>query len=197
MSINRLPTVDIQNILVPRSASTIFLKPHRKTYLRTSTQRDNHIYLGSQAYILSRFASWSFEAQRCTVLVNGDVHEEIQRRGRELRCVDTYSPILSALSYVSHPITSSPFPSIPTKEKSNRTQNTQPLPKIIRTIPMSPPLLPSKLQIPLLITSSNHRIMNPTSRILRQRQHLLPLIVKQPISNFRDDAVETRSRVLH
>jgi hypothetical protein len=89
MSINRFPTIDIQNILSQISLNSPL--PTNFTYLRTRAKSHHTIHLCSQTNILPLFARRFLKAQtRLVVRANGDVHEEIQGGGCELWWFDAY-----------------------------------------------------------------------------------------------------------
>ena len=73
MSINRLPTINLQNILF-RSAPNL-LPSCRGTHLRTSTKRHHQIHLCFQTDILPLLTRWSFERKGSMVVMNRDIHE--------------------------------------------------------------------------------------------------------------------------
>jgi len=98
MSINRLPTVDLQNILSQTQLSKITSSRSAiETHLRTSTKRNHQVHLCLQTYILPLFTSRRLKRQCCTIIMNRNIHEQIQRRRRELQGFDPYFSLISSL----------------------------------------------------------------------------------------------------
>lgn len=59
------------------------------TYLRTSTKSNNQVHLSLQADILPFLTSWRFKRDSEEVIMDGDIHEEVEWGGCELRRFET------------------------------------------------------------------------------------------------------------
>jgi len=88
MSINRLPTIDLQNILI--QVSLLIPRMLHDTHLRTSTKCNHQIHFRFKGNILSLLTCWCLKGQSSVIIMNWDIHKQIQRRRRELRGFDAY-----------------------------------------------------------------------------------------------------------
>lgn len=108
MRINGLPTVNAQDILYDHNQHPSLLpaiSTHHSTqvsgqgifitHLRTSTKSNNQIDLSLQTNILALLASWRVKTEGSSILVDWNVHEQIERRGSELWCFETYTKDVS------------------------------------------------------------------------------------------------------